>query len=101
MEHAANNLSADLERYREYLRLLARLQLDGRLQGKVDLSGLVQQTLWEAHQVLNPGSGSCHLNAALLRTILANNLRDEVRKLGAAARNVEREHSLEASLEAS
>jgi RNA polymerase sigma-70 factor (ECF subfamily) len=90
----------DLERYREYLRLLARLQLDERLQGKVDLSGVVQVTLLEAHQALTRMSES-RLNVALLRTILANNLRDEVRKLGTAARDVERERSLEAALDAS
>jgi hypothetical protein len=33
-----------------WLAYWGRLQLDARLQGKVDLSGVVQQTLLEAHQ---------------------------------------------------
>ncbi len=91
-----------LEHYREYLSLLARLQMDRRLQGKIDLSGVVQLTLLEAYRAfprLNTNSPSD--TAAWLRRILANNLADEIRKLNAAKRNVGREQSLEAALEAS
>src|SRR5262245_45329588 len=94
--------TGELERFREYLGLVARLQLNPRLQGKIDLSGVVQQTLLEAHRVLarldEQGDG---LRLAWLRQILANNLRDEVRKLGTAARDVARELPLDAALDAS
>lgn len=88
----------ELERYREYLHLLARLHVDVRLRGKIDLSGVVQQTLLEAHQARQRGGPAGEVPPTVwLRRILANNLTDEVRKLRAAARDVEREQSLDAS----
>ena len=90
------------ERYRQYLALLARIQLDPRLQGKVDLSGVVQQTLLEAHRAMDRfGQMDREQQAAWLRKALACNLADEVRKLGAARRDVGRERSLEQAVEES
>jgi RNA polymerase sigma-70 factor (ECF subfamily) len=88
-----------IERFREYLRLLARLQLDPRLKSKLDPSDVVQQALLKAHQNLGQFRGQSDGElAAWLRRILANTLTDAVRsfrlELG-AVRSLE--HSLEES----
>ena len=85
-------------REREYLMLLGRMQISPRWGGKVDLSGVIQQTLWEASQA-TCDDGQNRLS--WLRKLLANNLKDEIRKLTAQRRDVRRENSLEAAIDQS
>jgi RNA polymerase sigma-70 factor (ECF subfamily) len=88
-----------LERYRTYLRVLARLHLDPRLQGKLEPSDVVQQTLLQAYQARDQFRGSTEGElAAWLRQILARHLGNLVRDFGRARRDVGRERSLEAAL---
>src|SRR5262249_50770369 len=102
MDPTASAQDLELERFRDLLTLLARLQLAPRLQGKVDLSGVVQQTLLEAHRACDQ-LRACDESqrAAWLRKALAHNLTDAVRKLRTAGRDVARERPLEAALERS
>jgi RNA polymerase sigma-70 factor (ECF subfamily) len=91
-----------LEQFRDYLHLLARLHLDRRLQGKLDPSDVVQQTLLEAHQARERFTGDDPAQmAAWLRQILARNLANAVRDFGRDRRNVEREQSLDDAVNAS
>ena len=94
----------DLERFRAYLGLLARLEVSGAMRDKVDLSGVVQQTLLEAHQGLEGQPDRLRTDEELagwLRSILSHNLADVLRKLAARKRDVHREWSLDAALDQS
>jgi RNA polymerase sigma-70 factor (ECF subfamily) len=99
MPGATDEPGVALEHFRGYLRLLARLHLDPRLQGKLDPSDVVQQTLLRAHQARDQFRGRTRgEQAAWLRQILANTLANAVRDLARAKRDVALERSLEAAL---
>jgi RNA polymerase sigma-70 factor, ECF subfamily len=92
-----------LERYRNYLALLARLQIGKRLQGKLDPSDLVQETFLEAHRdfaQFRGGSEAEFVN--WLRQILAMNLANLVRHYyGTQRRDVRLERELAVDLDQS
>ena len=100
MSEHAPDAGAALHQFREYLLLLARLRLDRRLQGKVDASDIVQQTLLEACRAPEQFRGRSEgERKAWLRRILLRNLANAVRDLGRQKRDVHRERSLDAALE--
>ena len=102
MNHQAEAGGPALERFREYLLLLARLQLGDPLRGRLDPSDVVQQTLLEAHRKRDQFRGQTSAEmAAWLRQMLAYGLADAIRALGRAKRDVARERSLEAALQES
>jgi RNA polymerase sigma-70 factor (ECF subfamily) len=100
MSPELDSRTGDLNRYRDYLRLLARLHLDPRLCGKVDPSDVVQETLLRAHgkrhQFRGQEAGEV---TAWLRKILTNYLAELVREFGRKRRDIGLERSLASALD--
>jgi RNA polymerase sigma-70 factor (ECF subfamily) len=92
-----------LELYRNYLTLLARMQIGRWLQGKVDASDLVQETFLAAHRDFAGCRAATEKEfVTWLRQILAARLTDLVRHYyGARRRDVRLEHQLARELEQS
>jgi RNA polymerase sigma-70 factor (ECF subfamily) len=71
----ASALGQLLELYRNYLTLLARLQIGRRLQGKADSADLVQETFLEATEHFEQFRGTSEAElTAWLRQILVSRL---------------------------
>jgi RNA polymerase sigma-70 factor, ECF subfamily len=88
-------VAADLERDRRYLTKLAASRVDAGLRQRVDISGLVQETLLEAWQCRDRARGGTEpRRKAWLRGILEHNLADALRNLRMGKRDVRREQPL-------
>ena len=92
-----------LESYHDYLRLLARIEIGRRLQGKLDASDVVQETFLDAHRQFPNFRGQTEGEFILwLRTILAGKLANVIRHyLGTQARDPRLERELVVDLDAS
>lgn len=91
-----------LEGYREYLRLLVRLQLGTILRTKLDASDIVQQVMLQAHENRAQFRGVTESEwMGWLRAILANTLTATARRFDTQSREASRERSLEADLDLS
>ena len=89
--------ASDLEGFRAYLQFLVAQRTASRYRAKIDFSGVVQETLLEAHQELAGGAQvPAGQRLPWLRRILANNLADQVRRLAAGKRDAARDISLQA-----
>ena len=88
-----------LERFRDYLKLLAHSQLDSLLARQIDASDVAQQTMLNAMANVDQFRGQSEADfLAWLRQILANSLIDAYRYHRRAKRNVARNHSLDESI---
>ena len=96
-------LGRRLEAHRDYLTVLARLQIGQRLQGKVDPTDVVQETFLHAVRDLAQFRGSSDKElAAWLRQLLAARLADLVRRYcGIQGRDVRLEQALQVELDQS
>jgi RNA polymerase sigma-70 factor (ECF subfamily) len=101
---AANEVARDelMVRYRNYLRMVARVWLDRTVAAKMEPSDVVQETLLRAHRGFDQFQGQSERELMVwLRKILAHYLIDVTRHYRASMRTAVREQSLEAALEQS
>lgn len=90
----------NIERYRDYLRVIADMQLGPRMRAKEDVSDVVQATMLQAHAAESEFRGSTEAELkAWLKTILSNTLVNLAKKYKAKKRDFRLERSIDQSLQ--
>ncbi|MEE2641207.1 MAG: sigma-70 family RNA polymerase sigma factor [Planctomycetota bacterium] len=99
-EELGHEFGERIDHFRSYLGLMARMQLDRRLQSKLDSSDIVQQTMLQAHRAQNNFRGSSDKQlAGWLRQILARNVYHATRDFQRDKRDVRNERSIENAMD--
>ena len=97
MSDGAQDPTHDLERFRDYLLVLAESMLNTQLRKKTDAADIVQQTLLQAFQSIDQFRGSTDAElASWLRSILSNVLFGLMREYSRQCRDISREQSIQA-----
>lgn len=92
----------DCDKFRGYLQFLARVQLDDQFRGKLDPSDIVQQSMLQAYEARDQFRGGTEAEyVGWLRQILARTISHATRDLRTQKRDVNRERSIEASINSS
>jgi len=97
------NISEEqFERYRNYLRFLARTQLPPHLRARLDPSDIVQQSMLQAHEAAEAFRGNSEAELmAWLRAILGGVVAHAIRDQHRGVRDVYKEHSIQQQLDQS
>lgn len=97
-----SNQTTEFIRYRDYLRVLADMQLNPRIRAKEDLSDVVQITLVRAYQDQDNFRGTSEAERrAWLKTILHNTLVNLAKKYQAQKRDIRLERSIDQQMQES
>lgn len=92
----------EFTKYRSYLQFLAKTHLSVQYGGKFDQSDIVQKTLLNAFTAREQFQGKTEAEcAAWLRTILIHQIAQATREVKTKKRDIKREQSIEAALDAS
>lgn len=97
MTDEATTAFRNLDRFRDYLHVLAESLLSASLRKKVDAADVVQQTLLQGYQSFEQFRGTTDAElAAWLRTILSNVMFGLMREYSRQCRDISREQSIQA-----
>lgn len=95
MTAAHSSLAGSFESFREYLLLLARIQIGPKYRAKIDPEGIVNQTLYDADSERAQFRGSADAEImAWLKRMLSDNVKDAIKFEHREKRDIDQEQRI-------